>query len=73
MHIYSVTRRDGTLSSITVADPDGRTASFAVENGKSGRTLAHTPKISDAWCREAWAFANVMIATELETACSASA
>lgn len=73
MHLYSVTRRNGSLSSITVADPEGRTASFAVEDGESGRTLAHAPQVSDSWRREAWAFANVMLATELETACSANA
>lgn len=67
MHVYNVTRRDGSLSSITVADVDGRTASFDVEKGETGAVLAHTPGLSDAWRREAWAFANVMLATEFET------
>ncbi|ADJ13824.1 hypothetical protein [Halalkalicoccus jeotgali] len=67
MYVSNVTRRNGSLSSITVADPDGRSASFAVERGESGVTLAHTPRISEAWRREAWAYANVMLATELET------
>jgi hypothetical protein len=68
MHVYSVTRRNGSLASITVADPDGRSASFVIEGGETGRVLAHTPQLADAWQREAWAYANVMLATELETA-----
>lgn len=71
MHVYNVTRRNGSLSSITVADPSGRTASFAVDRGESGAVLAHTPQVSDSWRREAWAFANIMLATELETSQSA--
>lgn len=67
MHVYNVTRRDGSLSSITVADVDGRTASFDIDGGEAGAVLSHTPDLSDAWRREAWAFANVMLATELET------
>lgn len=67
MYIHNVTRRNGSLSSVTVADPDGRTASFAVEGGESGAVLAHTPQISNSWRREAWAYANVMLATELDT------
>ncbi|WP_336362093.1 hypothetical protein [Halalkalicoccus salilacus] len=65
--MHNVTRRDGALSSITVADVDGRTASFAIEGGEAGTVLTHTPGLSDAWCREAWAFANVMLATEFQT------
>lgn len=67
MHVYNVTRRDGSLSSITVADVDGRTASFDIEEEKAGAVLTHTPGLSDSWRREAWAFANIMLATELET------
>lgn len=67
MYICNVTRRDGSLSSITVADPDGRSASFTVEGDETGRVLAHTPQLADSWQREAWAYANVMLATELET------
>lgn len=67
MHVYNVTRRDGVLSSITVADVDGRTASFAIDGGETGPVLAHTPKLSESWQREAWAFANIMLATELDT------
>lgn len=73
MHVYNVTRRNGSLSSITVADPDGRTASFAVRCGETGAVLAHTPQISEAWRREAWAYANIMLATELETSASGTA
>lgn len=67
MHVYSLTRRDGSLSSITVADVEGRTASFAIEDDEAGAVLAHTPGISDGWRQEACAFANVMLATEFET------
>ncbi|MFC7224149.1 hypothetical protein ACFQKF_13590 [Halalkalicoccus sp. GCM10025322] len=67
MHVYNVTRRDGALSSITVADVDGRTASFSIDGGEAGSVLTHTPGLSDAWRREAWAFANIMLATEFET------
>lgn len=66
MHIHCVTWRDGSLVSISVADPDGRSASFAVEDGETGRLLAHTPQLAESWQHEAWAFANVMLATELE-------
>lgn len=68
MYVYNITRRNGSLSSITVADPDGRSASFIVEGGETGRVLAHTPQLADSWRREAWAYANVMLATELEAA-----
>lgn len=65
MYVYSVTRRGDTLSSITIADPDGRTASFAVERGKPGPVLAHTPELPESWRREAEAYANIMLATEI--------
>lgn len=72
MHVHNVTRRNGSLSSISVADPDGRTASFAVERGETGAVLAHTPQLSESWRREACAFANIMLATELNaTPCQA--
>lgn len=66
MHVYNITRRDGSLSSITVADPGGYTASFAVEDGRPGPVLAHTPGVPEAWRREARAYADIMLATELE-------
>lgn len=68
MYVSNVTRRNGSLSSISVAAPDGRTASFAIKSGETGTVLAHTPRLSDSWRREAWAFANIMLATELDTA-----
>ncbi len=73
MYVYSVTRHNGSLSSITVADPEGQTALFAVESGESGAVLAHTPQLSESWRGEGWAFANVMLATEIETTPSAHA
>ncbi|MFC7008648.1 hypothetical protein [Halalkalicoccus salilacus] len=39
----------------------------SASTGEAGSVLTHTPGLSDAWRREAWAFANIMLATEFET------
>ncbi|MEM4780051.1 MAG: hypothetical protein QXG03_00575 [Halalkalicoccus sp.] len=66
MYVSNVTRRHGRLSSISVADPDGRSASFAIEGREVGELLAHTPGVAAPWRREARAYANAMLATELK-------